>query len=111
MAEQHESTMPRFYRAPLGLPFYWRDEESGQLRKAVESYLDNRLHGTTITDEQIGLVRDYIVHYIDAPCWNTEDPELQSDLKNLRTSARELDSATEIGEWIFKALDLGLDPL
>jgi len=101
--------IPAFY--PQGLPLYWRDEESGQLAKAVNAYLDNRLHGTTVTDEQIELVRDYLVHYIDAPCWDSDDPEMQADLQTLRLSARELDSATEISEWIFKGLDLGLDPL
>ena len=101
--------IPAFY--PQGLPLYWRDEESGQLAKAVNAYLDNRLHGTTVTDEQIGLVRDYFVHYIDAPCWDSDDPDIQAYLQNLRTSARELDSATKISEWIVKALDICLDPL
>jgi hypothetical protein len=97
------------YRLPFGLPLRWQDEQSGELSRAIEAYLDNRISGETVTDAQITLVRDYIVYYIDAPCWNQE--EFVDELRGLRSSARELDSATEISEWIGKAMDIGLDPL
>lgn len=102
------SRIPNFYRPPLNLPLYWRDEVSGALPCAIEAYLDNRISGLTVTDEQITLIREYLVHYIDAPCWDSE--EFASELKELRASVRELDSATEISEWIFKSMEIGLDP-
>ncbi len=101
--------MPAAYKPPLGLPFFWKDEISGTLISAVNAYLDNRIKGTAITDEQLGLVRDYLCHWINAPCW--ENPEFQTELADLRISARDLATAKEISEWIFKALDIGLDPL
>lgn len=103
------SVIPNFYREPLGLPLNWRDGVSGELAKAVEAYLDNRIDGTTITDDQVTMLREYICHYINAPCWGC--PEFDSELRDLRASAPELDSATEISEWISKALEIGLDPL
>ena len=104
------SPIPDYYRPPLGLPLAWRDELSGELARAVEAYLDNRISGETVLDEQITMLREYLVHYIDAPCWNSQI-EFAIELSDLRASARELDSATEISEWIAKAMEIGLDPL
>jgi hypothetical protein len=101
--------MPTFYKPPLGLPFNWRDEMSGELPAAVAAYLDNRIDGTTITDAQIALLREFLIHYINAPCW--DNGAFESELNNLRESAPHLDSATEISEWIFQCMEIGLDPL
>jgi hypothetical protein len=103
------SRMPRMYKLPLGLPFHWAHEVSGHLESAVKAYLDNRIDNATIRDDQIDLLREYFVHYINAPCW--DNPEFESELLDLRTSAKELDSAAEIGAWIAKCMDIGLDPL
>lgn len=101
--------IPNFYRPPLGLPLNWRDEVSGILVAAVNAYLDNRIDGTPITDEQISFVRTYIVHYIGAPCWDNE--EFSQELAFLRRTARELKTPDDIGKWICSAMDIGLDPL
>ena len=101
--------IPNFYRPPLNLPLNWRDEVSGVLPAAVEAYLDNRIEGTTITDAQITVLREYIVHYINAPCW--DNPEFVTELAHLRTVAPGLDTATDIAEFIRLAMDIGLDPL
>lgn len=101
--------MPIVYKAPLGLPFFWRDEASGELNDAVMAYLNNRIEGQTVTDAQIVLVRDYLAHYIGAPCW--DDSGFEMEMAHLRSTVRELDSATEIQEWIRQCLDIGMDPL
>ncbi len=104
-----EAAMPR-------MPLYWRNETSGKLAGAIGSYLDNRIHQTSMTVEEIELVRAYLIQWIDAPGWDSAwdstwgsggDPELQE----LRLSARTLNSADEIQKWIFKALEIGIDPL
>jgi hypothetical protein len=97
------------YRAPLWFPLHWRDEISGRLAKAVHAYLLNRTDNLTVTDEQIVLLRGYLRYYIHAPCW--EWPEFRQELSSLRSAVGELDTATEIDEWIHKALEIGLDPL
>lgn len=102
--------IPNFYRPPLGLPLNWHDEVSGILAAAVNAYLDNRIEGKPITDEQVSLVRTYIVHYIGAPCWDNE--EFSKELALLRrTARRELRTPEDIGKWICDAMEIGLDPL
>jgi hypothetical protein len=109
--------IPQFYKGPLGLPFYWQHETSGELESAVKAYLDNRIDGMTIRDEQISLLREYLAHYINAPCWSNSEfaceleDEFVSKLKELRAAAPGLRTPGEIGEWIAKCLDIGLDPL
>jgi len=98
--------MPAAYMLPLGTPLYWMDETSGELRDAVMAYLNNRIDGTLITDEQITLVRTYLEYYVNAPCWKGE-----SRLQALREKIRKADSAEKIDKWIQQALDIGMDPL
>ncbi len=92
------------------MPLYWRNETSG-LPEAIAAYLDNRIHGTPISDEQIALVRAYLVQWIDAPGWDSNGDTFEGELRQLRLSARSLSSPDEIQKWIFKALEIGIDPL
>jgi hypothetical protein len=101
--------MPDFYKPPLGLPFYWEDEVSGELRKAIHAYLDHATDGKPFTDAQLELMRDYLEHWINAPCWNSE--VFESELKHLRESAKTLRTAEQIHDWIHEALEIGMDPL
>lgn len=101
--------MPRAYKGQLGLPFHYSHEVSGELADAVKAYLDNRVENKTVTDAQIVLLRDYLSHYIHAPCW--DESGFESELAHLRWAVSYLDSATEISAWIFKAMEIGLDPL
>lgn len=101
--------IPDFYRPPLGLPLNWRDEVSGVLSGAVAAYLDNRVDGKPIGAHDLDLVREYIVHYIDAPCWDND--EFSQELAFLRRTARELRTPENIGKWIRDAMEIGLDPL
>jgi hypothetical protein len=101
--------MPTVYKDPLGLPFYWEDEVSGELRKAVHAYLDHAIDGKPFTAPQIELVRDYLQHWINAPCWDA--PAFEAELKDLRETVRTLRTAESIHDWIHKALEIGMDPL
>lgn len=105
--------IPNVYRPPLGLPLNWRDEQSGALSAAILAYLDNRIKGTVLTDEQFDLVKDFVRHYIGAPCWNhmLEDEELATELATLRHQVLYLKTPDDLGAWIHQCLDVGLDPL
>jgi hypothetical protein len=101
------------YRPPLGLPLYWRDEQSGVLAAAINAYLDNRLQGKELTEDQFELLVAWCGHYIGAPCWDhmLNDEEMGAVLDRLRKRVKELNTADEVGEWIAECLDVGLDPL
>lgn len=110
------SIVPPIYRTlgPItGLPLNWRDEVTGELPAAIGAYLDNRIDGSRITEREVELVRSYMVHYIGAPCWNqmNEDEELAEELAGLRRDVLTLRTAEDIGRWISRCLDIGIDPL
>lgn len=104
-----ETRMPNTYVPPFNTPLYWRYELSGELAAAVTAYLENRINGGRVDDGQIALIRDYICYWVNAPCW--ENDEFSTELAELRTAAKELDSAERIQEWTRLALDIGMDPL
>lgn len=99
------SRMPNVYHPLWGTPFYWGDEQSGELVVAIVAYLNHMLTQAPFSGEQCVLVADYLRYYIDAPCWQGPD------LPQLRQQARTLDSAQTIAAWIERCLDSGLDPL
>src|ERR1051325_6837163 len=104
--------MRAVYLPPTGGPLYWRNEESGMLRAAVEAYLSNRVDSNPISPAEVDLVAEYVRHWINAPCWQDgADPELRSELQQLRETAKPLRNADDIDAWIHAALDLGIDPL
>jgi len=94
-----------------GLPLNWRDEVSGKLPAAVKAYLDNRVDRTPIGPEHLEWLRVYFEHYINAPCWDSEDGNAAELLADLRRDVKELKTPEAIGEWIWRCLDLGIDPL
>lgn len=104
-----------FHWAPLWLPFNWRNEVSGRLPTAIKAYLDNRVEKTPMEQGQVTSVRDYLIHYIHAPCWtenlDPDDADGSRILSELRFEAMHLASPEAIGAWIRKAMDIGLDPL
>ncbi len=101
--------MPTAYKPPLGLPFYWEDEVSGELRKAIHAYLDHAVDGKPFTDAQLELMRDYLEHWVSAPCWDNE--AFETELSKLRADVRTLRTSEQIHDWIHEALDIGMDPL
>ena len=108
--------IPPIYRtlgAVSGLPLNWRDEISGVLPAAVGSYLNNRIDGTPLAEHQLELVRAFMKYFIDAPCWNhmNEDEYMAQELAGLRREVVTLKTPEEMGRWIGRCLDLGIDPL
>ena len=110
------SVIPAFYRTignVSGLPLNWRHEVTGVLPTAVMRYLNHRIDGTSIDEIDLELVRAYLQHFIEAPCWNHMDdnPEMAPDLAKLRRDIVGLKTPDAIAEWIHRCLDLGIDPL
>jgi hypothetical protein len=109
--------MPNFYRTvgPIsGAPLNWQDEVSGVLPAAVKAYLDNRIDGKPLAEHQFEIVRAFMEYFIKAPCWDDNphlDDEMRAELAGLRRDAETLRTPEEVGAWIHRCLDLGLDPL
>lgn len=103
------SAIPQFYRPPFGLPLYWGDEQSGELRAAVTRYFEFATGATgEPTDNQVALLRDYLEHFINAPCW--EPTPFKEELAALRKSVKEISTAQQIREWNDQAMKIALDP-
>lgn len=98
----------KFYRPPLGLPLRWQDEQSGVLPNAIKAFFKNEAN-----EEQISLVKAWLKYYIDAPCWikNATEDETRTAMATLRETVEALKEANEILDWIYKCLELGIDPL
>lgn len=107
--------LPNIYRTAgsiTGLPLNWQDEVSGVLPAAVTAYLNNRIDGTTIDEMQLELVRAFMQHYIEAPCWNhMRDGDESATLDSLRKDVLTIRTPEEMGQWIHRCLDIGIDPL
>ena len=66
--------------------------------------------GPAPSEKQIELLRDYLVHYIEAPCWD-EVGGGWNELADLRRRAKEITSVEDIERFIWACLDVGMDPL
>lgn len=98
--------IPKIYVSPTGGPLYWRNETSGVLPAAVWAYLNE-----SATGEQLELLGNYLEYYIHAPCWDIPGNAFADELEELRQSSKTLRARQEIHDWIFRALDIGIDPL
>lgn len=106
--------IPNFYRPPLGLPLYWHDEVSGILRIAVHAYLEHRIsaHKPAPDSEQFALLKSYVIHHINAPCWDAVcEGVFEKALAALRRDAALLETSDDIAAYINQAMEIGLDPL
>lgn len=99
------------YREPLGVPLYWRDEQSGELVGAMATFIYYAAgwYPTPPTADQLALVRDYLHYFIHAPCWATTG--IEAEMAQLRATVAHLDSVAAINDWLYDALALDLDPL
>jgi hypothetical protein len=109
--------MPHNYRdmGPVkGLPLNWRDEVTGILPAAIKAYLDHCVDGAQLDEAQLEIVRAFMEHYINAPCWNwavEADEEMALELAGLRLDVAFLKTSEAVGAWISRCLDIGIDPL
>lgn len=100
--------IPSIYQLPLGIPLNWRMEESGQIKDAVLAFYNHVTNkgNSPPNEHQIFLLKCYIEHYINAPCWL----DIDCMLTQLKKEVRQLDSVERISLWLEKAMNIGLDP-
>lgn len=112
-----KSRMPSIYDPTHGTPFYWRDEQSGELGSAVLAYtgfMAGMVRG--VSPGELELVADYCRYYIAAPCWMQSawehgNAEAIATVQRLFDLAQTLTTAQDIATWIRACLEIGLDPL
>src|ERR1700693_341084 len=91
--------MPTEYKGPLGVPSYWRNGVSGELHKAVHAYLNHMVDGEPLTQAQLELVRNYLEHWIGAPCWDMspatdeDSPTLWQTMAEAQPAAKAVEAA------------------
>ena len=88
-------------------PPYWMDELSGQLRPAVEAYLD----GGTLCTRHIAVLRLYLTQWIESPLWDRHPFLDAAHLSDLRRRAAGLKTHDDLDQWIVEAVEYGFDPL
>jgi len=83
-------------------PGYWMYETSGALRPAVKAYLSH----AEMTPAEIAAMRAYLRQWIEKGAWGRDGvvEELKRDVDGLT-------SRLAIDAWLYKALDVGIDPL
>lgn len=94
------------YSPPFRTPYYWRNEQSGELAAAVAAYVDWRCNGASRPSEvQAQMLIAYLRHWINAPCWTACEK-----LHLLRLRAQDMTTLDQAPEWIRQALAIGIDP-
>lgn len=58
--------MPATY--PDGSPLYWKHEASGVMAGVIHAFVGE----FPLDGEQLRLLKEYIAHWIQAPCWRWE---------------------------------------
>lgn len=100
-----------------GIPLYWGFEIGGELKAAVQAFYDACLGKGQPTAEQLALLCEYCVYFINAPCWEHqptalgggENPFL-ADVLNLRERAKTLASLESIRRFSEECVEIGIDP-
>lgn len=95
------------YIGPMGLPLYWRDEQSGTLADAIEQYIYWAVGDSTVkpTSDQFKLIKGYLRYWINAPCWRGEE------LESLRRDIEAMERIEDLEPWLHRGLAIALDPL
>lgn len=109
IGRKHESNMPGYIFAKgMYIPRRWQDDRSGRLPQAVMAYLYWEPDMNPLDPPLLRLLVDYLIHYIDAPCWNGN---FVPEIADLRLQAGSLQSANDVRAWIEACMVIGLDPL
>lgn len=93
------------------LPPYWKNETSGKLQPAIIAFMERGTYGSKAaapTPEQIGLIKQYLALYINAPCWQEGE---QGQLAVLRKSVQDIADLAGCDRWLDEAMQWGFDPL
>lgn len=81
------------------MPGFWMDETSGALAPVVRAYL----RGETLDGAQLALMRAYLRQ------WILEFPGAEA--AELRERVNDLVDNAALRNWLYDALDYGIDPL
>lgn len=106
------SRMPRIYKPPMGLPFFWMDCLDEKLSTAIQSYFDHKSFGDAApSQEQIEILTDYLDHHIHAPCWlQDEENEFAPSVKKLRETVKNIKTVADIDAHVLACMDCCIDP-
>ena len=104
--------IPKFYRPGIGGggPLRWQDDVTGVLPRAVMAFVNygGKQSNVPPTEQQLGLVREYMEYYVNAPCWRQGDAH---ELDVLREKIQTLHTVEDLDNFIHECLRIGLDPL
>lgn len=101
-----QAEMPNWYVPPLGTPLYWRNEQSGVLPRAMEAYMVWSIgNGPSLTEAQRLTVLAYLRYAINAPCWRGDA------VPPLRELAAQMQTCEQISDFLWAAMDAGIDLL
>jgi len=92
-------------------PLYWADEVGGELSLAVQQYVENP---NRLTLKDVALIRAYLRQWIGSGVWDrnpNHTAESLLKLRSLRAGVDVIRCQADIGSWLRRAVDLGLDPL
>jgi len=91
-------------------PRHWRDKGGEQFAPAITRYLKR----ARLSNHEVGLIRTYLVQWIDSPVWDPNTVMLDADraeLAELRRAAAKITNRKAIDEWVEVATDWGMKPL
>ena len=100
-----------------GAPLYWRDERSGKMTEAVEAYFspcaDYQPFIPELSTAHVDLLRKYLVHWAQAPCWQN-NPHINSDIRvqldKAIAQAKSIECRSDISDCIDSLMMLSIDP-
>ncbi len=91
-------------------PGHWKDEGGEQFAPAITRYLKRE----RLSNHEVGLIRAYLVQWIDSPVWDQSavmQDAGRTELAELRRAAAKITNRKAIDEWIEVATDWGMNPL
>lgn len=91
---------------PQGFPLYWGNEESGRLKEIMLLFLEHE----PLDAHQLGLLKEYLVYHIYAPCWaSSGGPSVY--LENLKDQVTSALSVQDLYEYLEEAAKHCIDPI
>ncbi len=97
--------MPADY--PEGLPLYWRREATGFLVESVQAYLRNE----PLTASQFRLLKAYVSHWINAPCWRWPEEYGETSRIELMATLNWVKNRAGLAAVLEDLSNAGIDPL
>lgn len=88
---------------------FWMYETGGELKPAIMRFLQDQ----PLSDEDIRLIRVYLVQWAKSPAWELNphmDASEAKRLRDLRSLAYKIKTRAEIEAWAAAATAEGMDP-